>query len=109
MSKIYFETMEDKNNYIEKLKQLTIAKDEMLYDMIKDDNSSKSYREETEEQRVRYKSTAEIIREGGKCCDNCKHNNNKFGTSVRCTSEECKKAGGFVHCIENDHKYWEAK
>lgn len=103
MKNIYFETKQDKNELIDFLKNQSQEKDEILYGMLKDDGWQE------EEPRVRYKSTAEIIKEGGKCCANCKHNNNKLGTSVRCTSEECKKAGGFVHCIENDHKYWEAK
>jgi len=100
MSKIYFETKQDKNELIDFLKTQSQEKDEILYGMLKEDGWQDE--QPQSEPRVRYKSSAEIIAEGGKCCQNCKHNKNKGGLSLKCDK-------GIDNCLMNDHKYWEAE
>ena len=107
MSKIYFETNQDKNELVDFLKLQSQQKDEILYGLLKEDGWQDVEPimqpiKQPVEPKMRYKSSAEIIAEGGKCCQNCKHNINKGGISLKCDK-------GINNCLMNNHKYWEAE
>ena len=80
------------------LKRQSQQKDEILYGLLKEDGWQDEKYEEP--RSIRYKTSAEIIAEGGKTCQNCKRNKNKGGLSVKCDKK-------LDDCLIENHKYWE--
>lgn len=105
MSKITLNSVE-KNALIDFLKDQTKDKDEVLYDLLK--NEEPEYPKRLEPiKEIQYKSDRELHPEkydNEKCCRNCRYYKN-----LKCTSkifgDNVMKA--IEECMEKSYKYWE--
>ena len=100
----------ERNALIEFLKDQSKDKDEILYDLLKDDELKEEYPKKLPPVRkVVYKSDRELHPEkyaNEKSCNNCRYYKNMKCSSKLFGGEVLKAIEG---CMEKDYKYWEPK